>query len=34
MAAMVYRPDEVQIQGILRGLIRNYRQQRVKAKRR
>jgi len=25
MAAMIYRPDEVQIQGILRGLIRNYR---------
>jgi repressor LexA len=25
MAAMVYQPDEVQIQGILRGLIRNYR---------
>ncbi len=34
MAAMVYRPDEVQIQGILRGLIRNYRHQSVKAKRR
>jgi repressor LexA len=25
MTAMIYRPDEVQIQGILRGLIRNYR---------
>jgi repressor LexA len=25
MAAMIYRPDEVQIQGILRGLMRNYR---------
>ncbi len=25
MAAMVYRPDEVRIQGILRGLMRNYR---------
>ena len=25
MAAMVFRPDEVQIQGILRGLMRNYR---------
>jgi repressor LexA len=25
MAAMTYRPKEVQIQGILRGLIRNYR---------
>lgn len=25
MAAMVFTPDEVQIQGILRGLIRNYR---------
>ena len=25
MAAMIYRPDEVQIQGILKGLMRNYR---------
>ncbi len=25
MAAMIYRPDEIQIQGILRGLMRNYR---------
>jgi repressor LexA len=25
MAAMIFRPEEVRIQGILRGLIRNYR---------
>jgi repressor LexA len=25
MSAMIYRPDEVQIQGILTGLMRNYR---------
>ncbi|MES9990297.1 MAG: S24 family peptidase [Candidatus Thiodiazotropha endolucinida] len=24
MSAMIYRPDEVQIQGILTGLLRNY----------